>query len=57
MPYRILLTNARRAVPRKPRNQVQGGVAGLAAHTDRVEIRSGKGLLLFYRPRRTGLKV
>lgn len=57
MPYRILLTNARRAVPRKPRDQVHGGVAGLAAHTDRVEVRSDKGLLLFYRPRRAGLKL
>lgn len=33
MPYRILLTNARRAVPRKPRDQVHGGVVGLAANT------------------------
>ena len=57
MPYRILLTYTRRAMRRKSRQQGHGGSLGLAAHTNRVEIRSDKGLLLFYRPPCAGLKM
>ena len=57
MPYLILLQKARRVLRSKHRAKDHGASQIFADLTDRVEVRSGKGLLLFYRPRTLGLKV
>ncbi|MES2432323.1 MAG: hypothetical protein V4586_00680 [Pseudomonadota bacterium] len=57
MPYRILLKRARRVLTGKRRNKEQGASPISADNTDRVEVRNGKGLLLFYRPQLAAVKI
>ncbi len=57
MPYRILLKRARRVLSDKRSEKAQGGGQLLADATDRVEVRNGKGLLLFYRPQLLAVKI
>lgn len=57
MPYHILLQKARRALRSKRRATDHGLPQIFAELTDRVEVRNGKGLLLFYRPRLSSIKV
>ncbi len=57
MSYCILLKRARRVLSGKRRNKAQEGGQISADTTDRVEVRNGKGLLLFYRPRLSAVKI
>jgi hypothetical protein len=57
MPYRILLRNAPQVLSGKRRDKPHGGNQSITAQTDRAEVRSCKGLLLFYRPRPLALKL
>lgn len=57
MPYRILLKRARRVVSGKRCNKAHGVGQILADNTDSVEVRNGKGLLLFYRPQLLPVKI
>lgn len=57
MPYRIRLTHALRSSPEQRREQPHGASVSMRACTDQVEVRSAKGLVLFYRPRRVALKL
>lgn len=57
MPYLILLQKARRALRCKRSAKDRGASQIFTDRTDRVEVRSGKGLLLFYRPRILSIKT
>lgn len=57
MPYNILLQKARRVLGSKPRAKDHGVSRIFTDLTDRVEVRTDKGLLLFYRPRLSAIKV
>ncbi len=57
MPYRIYLQKAGRVLRCKPSAKGYGGNQTPSDNTDRIEVRSCKGLLLFYRPRSLSLKT
>ena len=57
MPYRILLKTAHRVLSCKRRGKQQGISQIITDNTDRVEVRNGKGLLLFYRPQLSAVKI
>ncbi len=57
MPYRILLKRARQVLSGKRRDKAHGVSQIIADNTDSVEVRNGKGLLLFYRPQALAVKI
>ncbi|MDB5657934.1 MAG: hypothetical protein JWS10_549 [Cypionkella sp.] len=57
MPYRILLKTARHVLCNTRSVKAKGGGRPRADTTNSVEVRSVKGLLLFYRPASVALKI
>ncbi len=57
MPYRILLKRTPRILSCKRRDKQHGVSQSIADNTDSVEVRNEKGLLLFYRPQLSAVKI